>query len=213
MSTFDIEDKLRAAARTIDCMPEADLTESLSRMKQTLGRRSSLDRARARTELESMELDQAAYDLALQHEADEDLIAAAHWYRAAAMNDFADASFRLAKVLDALAERCLAQPSSQTTLREEMDFVVEAARWYVTAYGAGHLEAAGRIDMLIARHDLTRPRGVQFDPAPSAPPSRDSHGCKLGGLQAVVANHDLRDAAAHFSECSAKKSYSGAVAS
>jgi TPR repeat protein len=152
------EDDLRAAADTIDEASEAELQRKLDKLKEAANARTELEVLRQQGELDSLELDQAAYQLAGQAVEDGDLTSAARWYRVAAMNDFADSPLKLAQVLGTLADECLAKPKSRVTSRDEMNLVSEAARWYASAYAAGDFEAANLLDELIARHDPTRPR-------------------------------------------------------
>lgn len=168
------EDGLRAAARTIGQMPDTELQRKLSEFRLARDARSQLEVYQRQAELDSLDGDQAAYELATKAEAAGDLRWAARWYRAAAMNDFADAAFRLAKTLDALAEQHLHQPASHLSAREEVDLVMQACRWYGDAYAAGELEAADLMDKLLARH-FCRPEAwpalVVADDVDPGPPS------------------------------------------
>jgi hypothetical protein len=194
------EDDLRVAADTIDQTSDAELRRRFHQLKAAREARTQLEVLRQQAQLDSLELDQAAYKLAQQAEDDDDLPSAAHWYRVAAINDFADAQLKLARVLDALAGKHLTKPESQVATRQEMDLVSEAARWYAAAYAAGDIEAAEHMDNLIARHDFTRPRAR---PAPAADgPGSGPGTCPLGGLQKVM-RLQLADATAHCSSCRA----------
>ena len=107
---------------------------------------------RQQERLHSLELDEAAYQAAAKAQDCGDLPEAARWYRVAAINDFAEASLKLAKVLDSLAAGYRTRLESRTARQEEMALVTEAARWYVEAYATGHIEAAELLDKLIATH-------------------------------------------------------------
>jgi hypothetical protein len=214
------EDDLRAAADTIDEASDAELRHKLGKLKETRNARTRREVLRQQAELDSLEFDEAAYQLASQSAEDNDLRNAAHWYRVAAMNDFADSPLKLARVLDALADKYLARPENRVTNREELDLVSEAARWYAAAYAAGDIEAENYLDLLIARHDPTRPRPRatlsappdDTDPAtdtdldPSADPGigsgtdTDPDACALGGLQNVL-NLQLTETIAHCASC------------
>jgi hypothetical protein len=220
------EDDLRAAADTIDEASDAELQRKLDKLKEAITARSQREVLRQQAELDSLELDQAAYQLASQAAEDGDLANAAHWYRVAAINDFADSQLKLAGILGALADKYLVRPESRVTTREEMDLVSEAARWYAAAYAAGDLEAAKFLDELIARHDPTRPRArptlvaasddmdrtahADLDPSGDAriDPDADSGAdidldtdpCVLGGLWNVV-HLPLAETTAHCGPC------------
>jgi hypothetical protein len=150
------EDSLRNAAATIGEISSAELRYKLSQLRQVREARSQLEVLRQHSEFNTLELDKAAYQLASQAQADGDLHTAARWYRAAALNDFANASLELAKILHSLADRYLADAESQLFEHEEMLLGVEAAHWYVAAFVAGEIEAASFLDELIARHDPSR---------------------------------------------------------
>jgi len=217
---------LRAAADTIDEASDAELQYKLHKLKEALNARTQREVLRQQAELDALELDQAAYQLATQAAKDGDLANAAHWYRVAAKNDFADSPLKLAEVLSALADKYLARPESRITIREEMELVSEAARWYAAAYAAGDIEAAEFLEELMARHDPTRPRAR---PAPSgasgdtdltphadldasadarsdlnadatADVGPDPDACTLGGLQNVV-HLQLAETTAHCGPC------------
>jgi hypothetical protein len=186
---------LRAAAATVGQMPDVELQRKLNQLKKARASRTPLEVLRQQAELESLELDQAAYKLGSQAHADGDLPEAARWYRAAAINDFADAPFKLATVLDALAATYLARPD----LREERGLVTEAANWYLAAFLAGDLEGLDPLDSLIARLDKqvgTSLTAVGDDPQPPS--------CVLGGLK-NVAQLQLAEASAHCCSCQSCK--------
>jgi hypothetical protein len=186
---------LRAAAATVGQMHHAELQRKLNELKKARASRTPLEVLRQQAELESLELDQAAYKLGSQAHADGDLPEAARWYRAAAINDFSDASFKLATVLDALAAKYLARPG----LREERGLVTEAANWYLAAFLAGDLEGLDPLDSLIARLDEQAGTSHTAADDDSQPPS-----CVLGGLK-NVAQLQLAEASAHCSSCQSCK--------
>jgi hypothetical protein len=222
------EKDLRAAADTIDEASDAELQHKLDKLKEALNARTQREVLRQQAELDSLELDQAAYQLASQAAKDGDLANAAHWYRVAAKNDFADSPLKLAEVLGALADKYLARQESRMTVREEMELVSEAARWYAAAYAAGDIEAAEFLEELMARHDPTR---LRARPAPSGAtgdtdltahadldasadtrsdldadatadidPDPDPDTCTLGGLWNVV-HLQLAETTAHCGPC------------
>jgi len=195
------EEDLRSAAESISRISDAKLQRKFVQLKEARRNRTRLDMLRQQAELDSLELDQSAYQVASQAVAEDDLPSAAHWYRVAAINDFADAPLQLAMALDALAERYLTKPASRTATREEMDLVADAARWYAVAYAAGDIGAADQLDKLIARHDFTRPRAC---PAP-VPAAEVEHvaaaaTCPDGGLQELIRQQPA-ELAEHIGSC------------
>lgn len=143
---------LRAAARAIDQMPGTDLQLSFTELTARRNARTQMEILQQQAELASLDLDEAAYELASEAEAQGDLPRAAHWYSAAALNDFADASLKLAKVLDALAEGQLDARNGGPATREELDLFSEACTWYGNAIAAGETEADELLEKLIERH-------------------------------------------------------------
>lgn len=182
---------LRAAAGTIGQMSGAELQDKLGQLRRARAARTPREVLRQQAELDSLELDQAAFKLASQAHADGNLAEAARWYRVAAANDFADASFKLATVLDALSARYLAR----SDLREERGLVTEAANWYLAAFLVGDLEERDPLDCLIARLDVPGDASLTADDDGSP-----AGGCELGGVQNVV---DLlpAEATAHCRSC------------
>ncbi len=146
------EIRLRAAADAINRMSSTDLERALKQLKERRNARTQMEVLQQQTELASLELERAAYQLASEAEAKGDLSSAARWYSAAALNDFADATLRLAKILDALAEKHLHARQGNVMTREERDLVSEACRWYSDAVAAGEVEADELLDKLIERH-------------------------------------------------------------
>jgi hypothetical protein len=172
---MSIDDRLAAAAAAMAAMPAAQIGQRLAQLEAEHRRRVGLTAARYSAEIDSIDLDWAG-----------DLGAAARWYRMAAANDFGDAALQLAMILDVLAQRITSgraagpdgapaagadaragRPDSASqagqfvgrrhmAMREELNLVTEAARWYAEAYGAGHMEAAGWLDSMIGRHDTRR---------------------------------------------------------
>ncbi len=184
------EEDLRAAAQTVGQMPRAELQRNLARLKEARKARSQHEVLRQQAELDSLDLDQSAYEVASQADQHGDLQTAAQWYRVAAMNDFADAQFKLAEVLHALADKYLARPESRVATREELNLVEVAAHWYLSAIAAGDIEAVDPLDKLIAHHDQTRPRArttlVVAAPDAEPPVNCDADKCALGGLGNVL---------------------------
>jgi hypothetical protein len=195
----NIDDKLAAAAASITSMPGTEIGHQLQELQAAYRQRDSLTCARHQAELDSLDLDWAAYQLASQHDGAGDLAAAARWYKMAAANDFADAALRLGYVLEMLAAQRAASTGSRhhAAEREELTLVTEAARWYAEAYAAGHPEAAARLDDLVSRQDTRRPRLV----GPVRPGDPAQERCEQGGLDAVVNGTDLATATTHFRHC------------
>lgn len=177
---------LRAAAATVGQMREAELQDRFRQLQRARAARTPREVLRQQAELDSLELDEAAYQLASQATTEGNLAEAVRWYRIAAVNDFADAPLRLATVLDAL--------SARPDMREERGLVTEAATWYLAAFLAGDLEGRDPLDGLIARLD---------EPADASAPADDDpcpHPCLLGGVK-NVAQLPPADAVAHCSLC------------
>lgn len=150
------EDELHAAAGTIDDMPPAELRRKFAQLKDVRANRTKRQTLRQQAELDSMELDEAAYRLGSQAQQDGDLLTAVRWLRAAALNDFADAPLRLAKAFDSLARQRLANTGTTSATHDELHLVIQAARWYLVALAAGDIEADELLEVLLARHDPSR---------------------------------------------------------
>lgn len=183
---------LRAAGSTIGQMPGADLQDKLTQLRRARASRTRREVLRQQAELDSLDLDEAAYTLASQAHVDGNLPEAARWYRIAAANDFADASFRLATVLDALSRTHF----TRSDMPEERGLVTEAATWYLAAFLAGDLEGRDPLDTLIARLDA-------HDDASCTADDDDGPGaytCESGGLQHVV-ELQLAEAVTHCHAC------------
>lgn len=88
-----VDELLDAAAASVTCMPDAVTARRLEELEAERRRRSGIASARHRAELESLDLDLAAYQLARQYDDSGHLDAAARWYKMAAANDFADARY------------------------------------------------------------------------------------------------------------------------
>jgi hypothetical protein len=187
-----IEDRLADASATMALMPGSAVRDRLRQLEAEYRRRSGFDGARRTVELETIELDWGAYELASQYEEAGNLVRAAKWYRLAAAADFSDAALRLGWVLD--------QRASQVSQREELALVAEAARWYVEAYSAGYPEAVDLLDAMISRSDRNRPRDPVSAQVPR-PPGRPPQPCGDGGLDEVVGSRELHLAIAHFQQC------------
>jgi hypothetical protein len=168
------EDALRAAARTIGQMQEADIQRKFAELQEA--RKARTRREILRQQTDSLEGDEAAYQAALKHEEDGDLKTAARWYSEAADHDFPGASLRLARVLDALAAEQHARGENQAAeaLNEE------ALEWCAKAFAAGEAGASEFIEEFDARLDPAR--------------------CALGGLHKVTAL-DPAQMAEHFRSC------------
>jgi hypothetical protein len=151
---MNLDDMLAEAAAAISQMPEPDFAVSLEKLEAERRRRQGDDIARARHAafLDSLELEQAAYELGRRHDGEGNLGEAARWYRVAAKHDYADAALRLGEVLDLLADRCTRQAGSDSypAQRNELRLITEAAQAYSEAYAAGYTEAADKIDEMLA---------------------------------------------------------------
>ncbi|HEU5417371.1 MAG TPA: hypothetical protein VFV41_06735 [Streptosporangiaceae bacterium] len=200
---------LRAAADDIDQMSGTEVQQALRRLKQRRNARSQLE-VLQQTELASLDLEQAAYQLASEAEAQGDLQRAARWYSAAAINDFTDASLRLARVLDAMAEKLLHDQGGTRMAREDV-LVAEACHWYAEALAAGETDAEDYLDSLVERHlgkgrrgsaasrgSRPAPGGAPQDPGAGRPgesspgaPSAPGHACLQAppGMAAMPDKH------------------------
>ena len=195
-----MDDHLVAASAGISAMPADEITRRLDELQERRRVRTRSDAARHAAELDAAELDWAAYELAQHHDAAGDLAAAARWYRLCASADLGDAALQLARVLDRRACQRVVTPgdSAVASQRDELALVSDAARWYIEAYGAGYVEAAGELDEMISRHDIRRRRDPHDHPVRPHPAPR---ACARGGLDSVIENEDLVEAAKHFKRC------------
>jgi TPR repeat protein len=162
---------LRASARDINRMSTTDLDYALRQLKERRGSRSQWEELQQEDPC-SLELEQAAYQLAGEAEAKGDLVHAARWYTAAAINDFADASLRLAKTLDALADEHLRLRADNQVAPDERyvaALITEACRWYSEAHAAGETEAEDLLDRLTYRIDLIRRCSIRSESAGPGP--------------------------------------------
>jgi TPR repeat protein len=168
---------LRAAAGSIDQMPSTELQRALRQLKERRNARTQLEVLHQQTELASLDVgDEAAYQLACEAEDKGDLARAAQWYMAAALNDFGDASLKLAMIFDALAEKQFNAQGGNPGTREELDLFSEACRWYADALAAGEAEADELLEKLIDRHfGRSRPSPT----GPSAHPPQERSGSAL----------------------------------
>jgi hypothetical protein len=191
------EDGLRAAARTIGQMPEADIRRKFAQLQEARKARSQHEILRQQAELDSLELDEAAYQAGVKSEEDGDIRTAARWYHAAAVSDFPGASLRFASVLDALAAE-YGTSAGESQLRTAM--IMDALEWCAKAFAAGEDGAGDLIETLTAHLDPAR---LQAQPPPAAPTSAgvassgaseaiprrgeqaEDH-CALGGLWNVI---------------------------
>jgi hypothetical protein len=169
------EDALRAAARTIGQMPEADIRSKFAQLQAARKARTEREILRQQAEADSVELDEAAYEAAARHEEAGDLESAVRWYRAAAANDFPGASLRLAMVLDALAAEHYAKAETAVGEALSEESRVSAAK----AFAAGEVGASEFIEELDARLDPARA-------AASPPTDPEPTECVLGGIQKVA---------------------------
>lgn len=178
---------LRAAAATVGQIPDAELRDRFSQLQRARASRTPREVLRQQAELDSLELDEAAYQLASQASAEGDLLQAARWYRVAAANDFADASFKLAAVLDAMAAR--------PEMQGERGLVTEAATWYLAAFIAGDLEGRDPLDGLIARLDEQTAAPRNDAPGSDSGPRRPSpeHSLSLHQEQSEPARDNRPD--------------------
>ncbi|MBO2445780.1 hypothetical protein J4573_01630 [Actinomadura barringtoniae] len=183
LDTVSLDGLLAVAAEAIASMPEADYAVRLSDIEAEHRRRQRDDLARARQAafFDSLELEQAAYELGRRNDRDGNLGEAARWYGVAAKHDHADAALRLGEVLDLLAERSARRTAQDAPAaeREEYRLVTEAATAYAEAYGAGYPEAADKIDEMLAAvaRRRQRPLGPGGRTALPAPGAELSDGC------------------------------------
>ncbi|TDE35459.1 zf-HC2 domain-containing protein [Actinomadura sp. 6K520] len=118
------------------------------------------DRAKLESECAGIDFERAAYEAACRSERNNDLPAAAHWYRVAAEGDYGDAAFRLANVLSHLLLKLVQDGellSDDDPLQQYTDLLREIAKWYLEAYCIGHDNALS----LLA--DLTEQWGPSYD--------------------------------------------------
>jgi hypothetical protein len=186
-----IDERLAAAAAGISSMPDTEISQGLAELHARRHARTRSDAARHAAELDSAELDWAAYELARHCEQEGDLGAAARWYRLCAAADLGDSALRLARVLDRRSRQRADGPRGG-----ELVLVSDAARWYIEAYAAGHAEAAEELDQMIGHGEL----GHRDEQAPARP------GCPCGGLDVVIEANDLAGATEHFQRCTACQS-------
>ena len=117
------EEDLAAAAAAIRSMPKAIISQRLAQLEAERERRSDFSAASQDAEFDSAQLDEAAYRLASEYHARGKLREAARWYRAAALNDYADAALQLGYVLEGLAEKYIESPSTPQVARDELALV------------------------------------------------------------------------------------------
>lgn len=188
---------LRAAASAIDQMSSTELQQVRRKLKEKRNARTQMEVLQQQNELASLELDHAAYQLASEAESKGDLARAARWYTAAALNDFGDASLKLAKILDALAEKHLRAQGGNPATREELNLVTEACRWYGDAIAAGETEAYELLEALLERHfgkpraGVTRAGAIQPDAQPTGLPQQ--LGPATGPATARPRNYPIAD--------------------
>jgi hypothetical protein len=182
--TTPAEDALDAAARTMGEMPEDDIRSRFAQLRAAQRARTGLEISRQQAETDSVDLDEAAYLAGLKHEESGDLKAAVRWYRAAAVNDFPQASLKLASALNSLA----AEHRARGETHAEEALIDDAHEWAAKAYAAGE-DGADLID------DADWP---QADPSPDqpAPPQ-----CSLGGLRKAALLDDQDQLAEHLDAC------------
>jgi TPR repeat protein len=194
-----IDDQLAAAASGISSMPDAEVTERLDELQARHRQRTRSEAARHAAELDAAELDWAAYELGRHYDEVGDLAAAARWYRLCASADLGDSALLLARVLDRRAgQQAFSQGESRfVSQRDELALVSDAARWYIEAYGAGHVEAAEELDEMISMHDIRR----RDHRDPPARPRVARQDCTYGGLDTIMQTNDLAGATEHFQHC------------
>jgi hypothetical protein len=205
-----VEDALDAAARTIGQMPEADIQRRFARLQAARKARGHREIRRQNAEIDTLELEEAAFQAGLNSEEDGDLREAARWYHAAAVNDFPEASLRLAEVLTALA----AEYGTGAESRPEEAIIGDALEWCAKAFAAGEIGAAELIEKLNDRldpvHSQTQPAATGPTPATETPPgaTESSPGpsefaddqCALGGL-ANLGSLDPAGKLKHYQSC------------
>lgn len=107
---------------------------------------NAFERTKYEMVAKGLELQISAYKNGLQYESSGNLERAAVEFRKAAVADYSDASFRLAKILSSIAQRLVQEfdigiDPERDPLQIYAELVSEAARWYVEADEAGEDEA------------------------------------------------------------------------
>ncbi|TDB74586.1 hypothetical protein E1264_40780 [Actinomadura sp. KC216] len=201
---MNLDGVLAAAASAIVRMPEDEFAVSLVRLQEEFRRRQYDDIASARHAafVDSLELDRGAYELGRRHEIDGDLAEAARWYRVAARSDHADASLRLGRTLDLLAEQCAAT-GPYSAQREELHLITEAARAYAEAYAAGYPEAADRIDEMLAAFTHRQRLPEPGRPRPEDEPDVDrcAHVRGFAPANGVLTDEEIQELSRHAAQC------------
>ena len=203
---MDLDGALAAAAASIAGTPEDDWAVGLEELRAELRRRREDDIAWAKHTafVDSLELEQAAYELGRRYDEEGDIGAAARWYRVAAKNDHADAALRLGMALDLLAERCARQgePDPAGARRQELYLVTEAAKAYAEAYAAGHTEAADKVDEMLAA--FTR-RQTHREPVPAAGSIEGRRECSYVRdfipQSDVLSEDEIQELSRHAAQC------------
>lgn len=204
---MDLDAALAATADSIARMPEEVRTAGLDELRAELLRRKRDDIAWAKhmAFVDSLELEQAAYELGRRHDESGDLGGAARWYRVAAKNDYADAALRLGMVLDLLADRCAGyeEHDAPDTRHQELHLVTEAAHAYAEAYAAGYVEAADKVDEMLAAFTRRQDRPPR-EPAPARPAS-SGHDCSyvrdFTPESGVLSENEIQELSRYSAQC------------
>jgi hypothetical protein len=187
---------LSAASRTIGQMPEDAVQSKFAQLQQMSKARTEREISRQQAEADSVEGDEAAYQVGLMCERSE-LEKAARWYRAAAVNDFPGASLKLAMVLAALAAECRARGETHA----EEALVEEASDWCIKACAAGEF-VEGETEAFDLMEELNKRLGPDWRQPELDPGSGPAAGqCTRGGLAKVIALPN-RAMEGHLKSCS-----------
>jgi hypothetical protein len=211
---MNLDDMMNAAAASIGAMPETELAIGLEQLEADYQACQLDDVARARRAalLDSLDLEQAAYELGQQYDQVGNLRKAAHWYRVAANGDHGDAALRLAITLDLLADRCAnaVETGACHEQREEHDLIQAAAMAYVEAYAAGYSEAVDKLDDMLAsfsrRQSAQAPANGQNHtdtPAATAPERNEpcSYVRDCAPTHGVLRDEVIRQLSEHAARC------------
>jgi hypothetical protein len=176
-----VPDVLSAAARTIGEMPKEAVQSKFAQLQQTRRALTEREIIRQQAEADSIEGDEAAYQAGLMHEKS-DLKKAARWYRVAAVNDFPEASLKLAKVLAALAVDHRARGEEQAAEA----LIEEASDWWVKACAAGEF-AEGEAEDFDLMEELNARLELARREAESGSGGQEGSQCTHGGLAKAIA--------------------------
>ncbi|RFU43609.1 hypothetical protein DZF91_00260 [Actinomadura logoneensis] len=202
---MSLDELFAEAAREVGRIPDVEHAVSLDRVRRECARRSwdDIERARHAAFLDSLDLEQAAYELGRRCDQAGDLGEAARWYRVAARQDHGDAALRLGEVLGMLAERASrradGEPSAAARTRARRDalhLVTEAAQAFAEAYAAGYPEAAELVEELLDLVDRGRPPSQDRGEVPAG------RGCPdFPRWHGVLSEAEIQRLSSHAAQC------------